>query len=296
MVLRFYLFPNEGAPLRLSHRIVNDARQDALYLPQYANSRQRILTLYLATEDGKPTEIREADGSIWVFNENGGIREGIQAALALVMNVGFEGLPPSVGNVIDLMPRHDKRKLKEEYRWQPSRVDLDRVAADLWPKSKADRLKSVVAGKAPPRMTYDASHALKEISSHFWKIGHEITSLKETSQRAFGHEARKLSQNSSDEFAHLYRALADMSDWELESQKRLRTGDGVWYAVVEVMTWRDRTGELVQQHHERCDGRANAVVAARRLLAEHAAKFSEDVRVEADVVNELEWERRALNE
>jgi hypothetical protein len=39
----------------------------------------------------------------------------------------------------------------------------------------------------------------------------------------------------------------------------------------------------------RCKGKKAAVEAARRLLADNAHRFSEDVTIEAQVVSELEW-------
>ena len=49
------------------------------------------------------------------------------------------------------------------------------------------------------------------------------------------------------------------------------------------------TGQGIASHYERCDGRDAAVMAARRLLVEHADKLSNDVTVDARVITELEW-------
>jgi hypothetical protein len=40
----------------------------------------------------------------------------------------------------------------------------------------------------------------------------------------------------------------------------------------------------------RCDSKKAAIEAARRLLAENAHRFSEDVIIEAKVISELEWQ------
>jgi hypothetical protein len=41
---------------------------------------------------------------------------------------------------------------------------------------------------------------------------------------------------------------------------------------------------------ERCDDKAAAVKVARRLLAENAHRFSEDVTIEAELFCDLEWQ------
>jgi hypothetical protein len=116
--------------------------------------------------------------------------------------------------------------------------------------------------------------------------------MRVASQKAFGFEAGQRSRSDPD-YSHLYRALADMSDWRLEVQRRKRTGKGVWYAVVEVTWWHDGFGEATERHYERCDNRAEAVLAVRRLLAQHAVKFNEYTTVDAEMLTDLEWEQRA---
>jgi hypothetical protein len=245
--------------------------------------------------DGKPTELLGTHASIWVFDDDGGIQSGLHQAMAL----GMEALPiPSqqTGTVVALRPHKSKRRLEQEFRWEPQKADIERVIADIWPKKRTDRLKSVAGvAKRKPALTWDAKQAINEISTNFWKISHAIEELKEPSQKSFGHEARERARTDPD-FSHLYRALADMSDWQLEVQKRKRTGKGIWYAVVEVMLWRDGFGEAAERFFEKHDSRDAAVAAVRRMLAEHAAKFNDYTTVEAELLTDLDWEQRAYPE
>jgi hypothetical protein len=295
MSIRHYLFPEEGDPLRVPRRVADGLAAGKDFLPDYAGTRQRVLTAVLDLEEGKPSGIYESHGSIWVFDDQGGIRDGLNQAMALGMDL-FPRLQQQSGTVVELRSHKSKRRLEEEFRWKPQALDIERVIADIWPQKKSDRLRFVagVAKRKPP-LTWDARHALDEISANFWKISSAIERLKEPSQKSFGSEARERSRDDPD-FAHLYRALADMSDWCLEVQKRRRTGKGVWYAVVEVMIWRDGVGEAAERHFERCANRNQAVVAARRLLGEHAAKFSDYATVEAELLTDLEWEQRSYSD
>jgi hypothetical protein len=291
MSSRHYLFPDEGDPLRMSRRLVEGLIFGKDALPKYAGTRQRVLSAMLELENGKPTSILRTEASIWVFDEDGGIQEGLHEALALAMEL----MPTSDddGTVVELRPRTKRRKLEKDYRWDPGKPEIDRVVADIWPKRRTDRLKAAQGvSKRKPPLSYDARHAIDEISGSFWKISHAIERLKEPSLKAFGFEARQRSGDEP-EFAHLYRALAEMSDWHLEVQRRRRTGKGVWFAAVEVMLWRDGIGETAERHYERCSNRDEAVLAVRRLLAQHAVKSNDYTTVEAEMLTDLEWEQRA---
>ncbi|SFU21033.1 hypothetical protein [Mesorhizobium sp. YR577] len=290
--LRYYLFPSDGNPLRLSHRLVEGLISGRDFLPEYAGTRQTAVTAVVATEEGKPTRLVRTEGAIWEFDEDGGIREGLQRALGLAMS----SISPSWETdqtVVALRPKLDQKQYDAEFRWEPGQAEIDLMVADIWPKKKTDRLK-VTKGvtKRKPPLTYDARHAINEISSLFWKISNAIEQLKEPSQKGFGFEARERSRYDPD-YAPLYRAIAEMSEWQLEVQSRRRTGKGIWYAVVEVMNWQDNVGEAAERHYERCQNRNQAVIAARRLLAQHAEKFGDYITVEAELMTDLEWEKRA---
>lgn len=292
MSLRFYLFPDAGAPLRMSHRLVNGLIAGEDSMPAYSGTKQRaLLALLEMDEDGKPVQINRTEASIWTFDHMGNIGEGLDMTMALAMD--SLPTPKSNGTVVDLRPRAAKRTLEKEHKWAPEKADIDRIVADIWPKKKTDRLKAAAGvSKLKPTLTWDAKEALHEISGDFWKISIAIDRLKEPSQKAFGFAARERAK-SEPEYSHLYRAIADMSDRQLELLKRRRTGKGIWYAVVDVTIWRDGVGETLRRYHERCEGRKAAVVAARALLAKHAHRLDNDTTVEAEVLTDLEWEHQS---
>lgn len=154
-------------------------------LPQYAGTRQRVLSATFEFDEAKkPTRILRTEPSVWVFDQDGGIRQGLHEALALAMDI--LPTPARDGTVVELRPRTKKQKLEQEFRWEPGKAEIDRVISDIWPKRKADRLKAAegVAKRKPP-LTYDASRALDEASEGFWKIEHAIERLKEPSLKGF---------------------------------------------------------------------------------------------------------------
>ncbi|RWK12162.1 hypothetical protein [Mesorhizobium sp.] len=288
---RHYLFPDGEDPLRMSRRLVEGLVFGKDALPQFAGTKQRVLSAMLELDGGKPVRIIRTEASIWQFDNEGGIREGLHHALALAMD--SMPTPKSDDTVVELRPHAKQAKLQKEYRWEPGKAEIDRIIADIWPKKKGDRLKAAegVARRKPP-LTFDARHAIDEISGLFWKISSAIEGLKEPSQKAFAFEARARA-NADPEYAHLYRAIADMSDWHLEVQRRRRTGKGVWYALVDITMWDDqRVGHSLGHFHEECAGKDAAVMAARKLLREHSDQFADNITVEAEVLTDLEWEVR----
>lgn len=274
----------------MSTRLVDGLVLGKETLPQFSETRQRVLSTNVDVDEGKPQRLTSTEGTIWIFDHEGGIQAGLREAFALTMEL--MPTPKKDATVVELRPRVKKNILEEEFRWEPGKHDIERVVADIWPKQKSDRLKALNSNtKRKPPLTYEARRAIGATSEAFWKIPYEIEKLKEPSLRSFMAEARHRSNHDPD-FSHLYRAIADMAEWQLEIEKRRRTGKGVWYAVVEVMMWRDGVGEAVSRYYERCSNRDDAVAAARCLLAKHAHEFSDMTTVEAELLTDLEWNRR----
>lgn len=291
--VRHYLFPENSSPLRLTERVVNGLVHGQDLLPRYEDSRQRVLAVYINTENGQLIDIYKTEGAIWTFDDDGDITEGLRKSLAIVMESAFQTPESNQQKVVSLDRRRKKKDFIEEFRWTATPADLDIVSRDIWPKSKTDRLKLAEGtSKKKPALTWDAKRALQECGENFGKIPHTISNLKEPSLKAFIHEALARAKTDPD-FGPLYRALSEMAQLELDIVRRRRTNKGVWYAVVDIMRWRDHTGETVASFHECCKSRTDAEKAARRLLAEHASKFNFDTTVEATIVTDLEWLRES---
>ncbi|MGN7772194.1 hypothetical protein [Phyllobacterium sp. 22552] len=287
--VRYFLFPEGSEPLRLSQRLIDGLVRGTDALPQFANSSQKVMDVLLENVDGKAVEIHSASGSIWAFDKAGVVSAHLREAMAAFMDVASQRTATS-STVVALQPRLDKKRVEEKYRWKPTRVHIDRVAKDIWPKVKGDRLKDAkgVAGRRPP-LTYDAKNAIEKASAEFWKIANEIEDLKPPSLKGFLYEVRQRFSNDPD-YRHLYEALAKMGEDQLELLKRRESGNGVWYAVVEV--WRStgaHSSDVIQVFHRRCEDRQKAVIATRELLAKHAGLFDDGITLEASVMTDTEW-------
>lgn len=292
MSSRHYLFPDDGQPLRLSKRLVEGLIFGKDALPQYAGTRQKVASIILEMDGAKPQRILSAQGAYFIFDATGDIRRGLTRSAGDILNAAYSPSEAN-GTVVSLHSKLTKKRAEEEHRWTVGKNELDRIAADIWPKSSSDRLKSVqgVSAKRPP-LTFDARLALDEATGDLWKIAHAIDELKEPSLKGFAYEARTRGE-AFPEHRHLYQAIAQMADERLEIVRRRRVGKGVWYAVVDVIMWDDnRVGTNVGRYHEECSGKQAAVVAARKLLAEHAGDFAENITVEAEVLTDLEWHER----
>jgi hypothetical protein len=296
IAIRHYLFPEEGEPRRLSQHLVNGLihGQDAII--EYANTRQRVLSLYIETEQGRPIRIYRADGSIWTFDAEGRIRAALQESLREMMNAAFSAPHVENSTVVSIQPHLSRRRLAAKYRWEPAASDLDRDALDIWPDGKTAPLGKAkgVRPRRPP-LTYDAKQALEEASRAFFSIYHPIDRLKEPSLKALIFEAEDRAAGDP-EFGYLYTAVAEMAKERFEILRRRRSGKGTWYAQLLLIRLQDGIGETIQSYHEKCTNRAGAVAAARRLLSEHARMFSEDITVEAEIMPEVEWRKRRADQ
>lgn len=264
MSFRHYLFPDDAEPWRLSNRLVDGLVAGTDALPQLAGTRQRIAFVWLESDGKTPVRIVRTETSVWAFDREGGIREGLDESFIEVMR-SIEPSDHSNQTVVQLAPRLSKKKVEREHRWELTKSEIDRIVRDIWPKSKQDSLKHLksVSQRKPP-LTSEARRAIGEIAEGFWKTSNAIDSLKETSLRGFVFEAQQRSKDDPD-YEYLFRAIAEMGERRLEVLRRRRSDKGVWYALVEVTQWSDGIGEILERFHERCASRTDAVAAARSL-------------------------------
>ena len=295
MSARYYIFPENEAPQRIPLRVVNDLIHDTDSLPQFANTKQRVLSAYLEMDGRRPVRIWRTEGSIWAFDEDGCIGTGLRKGLALAMD--SLPVPPAADNVVSINPQRTRKKLREEHRWEPTSEHIERIVADIWPKKASDKLK-IVKGTAEPRLslTFEARHALDRCSEGFWKIDSTVSVLAEPSLKSLAYHARRRATEPGDG-GPLYRAVAEIADWHRELASRKKTGKGTWYAVLEVLIPRERNAvEISATYSEKCDGREAAALAARKLVTDHADKITAYSSIHMDVITDLEWQREGYSD
>lgn len=289
--IRHYVFPDDAPPVRVFERVIQGLIRGNDTLPQFAGTRQRVLTVFIEMEGKTPINIYKAEGSIWAFDDAGDITESLQQGLSLVFASLDYGHPDSGDEkVVSIDKKLKRKKLQEDHRWTPTDAEMEIIVKDIWAKKRQDRLQ-VIKGTAKPRvpMTWDAEDALRECSSQFYKFSLAITALKEPSLKAFEYEARRRAKEH--DHSQLYNAIADIAAQELEIIRARKKNKGVWYASVDIIRWKDGGADNVATFTERCESRKAAEEAARKLLVENAQHLYADTTVEASIVTEAEWKR-----
>lgn len=292
MSLRFYLFTEAGLQ-RISHRVMEGLAHGEDSMPQFAGTKQRSAEVSIEIKDGKPVRITRASGSYLFFDNEGKVRDSLmQGGIeAMETHQALERAQRAAkGAVVDISAKLKREKWERENRWELSKQDLDQIADDIWKRKTAPAAKHA-RGSIPkaPSLTFEAREAIRELQSLVFTVTRKFEHLSEQALKGFAHEARKLSANSSDD--HIWRGIADAADRRREILARHRTGNGTWYASIDVIRWDPvrQSGESVHSIHQKCDSKKAAEEVARQLLAENAKYFSADCSVEAEVVCDLEW-------
>ncbi len=292
--LRFYLFAEDGLK-RISQRMMMALvhAQDAM--PQYAGTKQKIANVLLEMDHGKLVRIERVEGSFLTFDENGQVHKGLVTSGFAAMDTGLalqQALRKPVGKVVDLAPKLNREKWERENRWTPAKEDLDAIADDIWRKRTGESRIEQAKGAAPkpPRVTYEAKEAVREIQGLVTSIDNKLRWLSEADLKGFAFEAGEVSRG--DTSRPVWLGIAKLADHYREILTRRRTGRGTWYAVLHIMRWDTirRAAETTASFHKRCGSKAEAEEAARALLVEHAKDFSGEISIEAEVLCDLEWD------
>ncbi len=289
---RLYIFEESGAIKRVPRRVRDDLIFGDDAIPEYAGTRQKLADVLVENENGKPVRILDVTGSYWIFDKEGRIDRGPHSHWALAMDLAFQAPMNKKGKVVDLRPELKRKKFDEEHSWTITNEDLNRITADLWPHlADAERIQTIKgkAQKRPP-LTHEAKRAFSEINAKIVSVQMELEDLSEAALKGLAYEANQAAKAFS-ENRHLWNAVAAEADRQREIKARHRTGRGTFYAVLRV--WHRVSNKQVREADTaevKCQGKKAAIEAARRLLAENAHRFSENVTIEAEVVSELEWE------
>ena len=293
--LRFYLFADDGLR-RLSKRVMDGLIQGTDALPQYAGTKQRIAAVTLKNEDSHPIEIVAAEGSLLHFDASGQVRAGLQRAGALAVET-YDNLERSrrkrLGAVVELGPQIRRQQWEREYRWEPSKEDLEAIAADIWGGSSGAVAAKTGSAKgiAPrrPALTRDAKYAMNEIAEHIFKIGVQLEQLSEKALEGLVSRAEEQARQGRAEV--IWSGVAGSADYHRQVKARRRNGKGKWFAVIEAL--RTHPGGNVARIEylafEECSSKSAAEGAARRLLADSAKQFDQWTSIQAQLYCDLEW-------
>jgi hypothetical protein len=299
--LRFYLFAADGLQ-RISKRVMEGLCHGRDAMPQFANTKQKVATVVVELENGKPARILEATGSFFDFDNKGKVQESL-------MRGGFEAVETyqalerskriGPSKVVDLSPKLNREKWERENKWQLSQQQLDVITDDIWRRKRTATAKVIQAKGAAPRpvpLTHEAEEAIGDIAAQLYGIDLKLQQLSELALKGFVFEIKARAAREGND--PLWLGLAESADRRREIKARHRTGTGTWYAQVDVTSWdetRDK-GQIILSKEEKCSSKKEAEKAAQRLLAEHAKYFSATHSVDATVFCDLEWTGDTLGE
>lgn len=138
--LRYYLWDGQALS-RVPHRLHSGVLSGDLALPQYANSKQKVVEVLIWRGPGRARKI-EARGTISFFNSKGCIdlREATEA-----IAIAVEGSKPKrrSGNVLDIGPVIRSRRWSREHIWKPPPMLLRIIVADIDGKAKIPALRPI---------------------------------------------------------------------------------------------------------------------------------------------------------
>ncbi|WGJ13771.1 hypothetical protein QEV83_13910 [Methylocapsa sp. D3K7] len=287
---RQYIFDKNGALKRVPRRIRDGLTVGQDAIPEYAGTTQRIATVIIENDRGKPVRILDAQGEIWSFDSEGRIDESLRNSVGDIFNFAFDHNPQN-SKVVSLTPEIKRREFLSKSRWDIKKEELDRISADIWPAfNGASSDVEVVDGKTPkkPPLTWQAKNSLSEIAPKISLIAWQLADLKEPALKGLAFEARRTAEFGEE--TALWMGLANECDRLREIKARHRTGKGTWYAVIEIFF---DEGPAMRRSidviYEKCDGKNAAIEATRKLLVENANKFNDQISIEPSTYCELEW-------
>jgi hypothetical protein len=288
--LRYYVFETDGGMAYVPHRVVEGLHLGTDAVQKYSSSRQRVAEVVIENEAGKPVRIIDVQGRYWSFDAEGKLEKREGPMWFSLRNTGEKAR----GKVVDLRPQIERNQWKARNLWDVTKEELDRVVAALRPDLATEPAAvQSVKGKAPkrPPLTSQAHRAMGEIGAKLSMVGSQLSDLSEPGLKGIAFEARQRARMYKDD-SLLWTAVADEADRLGEIKARHRTGKGTWFAVLQVWLANEDSSEMreLETIEERCDGKAAAIDAARRLLAQHAGKFSDTISVEPAIYCDLEWE------
>jgi len=194
--------------------------------------------------------------------------------------------------VIDLQSRAKKRELEEKHRWEPTPPERQKIAAAALGHPK--RIVNVKSVKHPPprepTISFESRQAFNKLCELDWRAGLEMMNLSE--QDLCGLK-RLLEEklDKKDGSGAIMRGIVQRVDEKRRIRHLRCTGEGEWYAVVQLFKWAENySGEVVRDWSQRCPTHQEALQLVRQLTAENAHHIGEHMSLESRLVSALEWD------
>jgi hypothetical protein len=294
--VRFFLFEDDGTLRRIPLRVANALGISDERLPQYAGKKMRVATVVVELAQGKPIRVCRIVGDVWRFDAAGHLVLGYgDAETNLWAKADAAGAPEEAGGVVDIRSRQARRQWKRRTGWEPRSGDITRLVHQIWPEAAGRPVEPApfVTGtkKRKPSMTWESKRALHQVREHVTGARYALEELKEPSLKALIGQVDEDLPREEHLDRPLWEGVRAAAERKLQSLKTWRSGKGRWYAYVEKMVAEPDRNVFVGQtvEYRECDGKREAVRAARELLAKHAHLFDDGVMIEAGIAPDGEW-------
>ena len=109
-----------------------DRRSDESFM-EYAGQRVKCAMVFVQLENRKPVEIIHADYFIVPFRDDGRVdQEERERGISLVMQSIDSPVSQESEKVINAMPRIFKKRYDEEFKWEPTNVELAMIVKKVF--------------------------------------------------------------------------------------------------------------------------------------------------------------------
>ncbi len=295
-VRRFLLF-EDGSFRPVSARVLEEIIHGSLF-PEFAGQKVTYVIAFLELLDGKPSVLEHVEGGVMQFDERGSAEKSWEEKLREAAR-SLEGGTPTDGKVVDISSKLASRRHRETHHWVPGPVVVRQISQAIWPKQypqEASKAEPVKGGKRTPPLSYAGQKAIQKCSSALSDISWALGELEDAQLRAVAAEALERGRDNDVMREAVWYGISRAAERELERRRAWKSPSGKWFAAVYTMEWTKgrQSGRGGMVEHVECDGRAQAVKAARELLAKHVNQVDHRTTVEADICPEIDWSGHGL--
>jgi hypothetical protein len=142
--------------------------------------------------------------------------------------------------------------------------------------------------KTTNSMSWQAEKAMRDMSERVWKFGFAMDNLDEEDLTVLADLIQEKAKLDSS-MAPVWHGLREVCLRDLEIKRLYRTGEGAWWAIVEMIKWTEpREGKTLHSWEEKCDSRAAAAARAREIAQSNSHLIESDMTVEIRVYTDLQ--------
>lgn len=133
MSFRYYIEKDDGTWFRMPAAMSRVLHTGDPLLPQFANSRRRVISVQIATVGRQPDRLVSADGSYFVFTAEGGSSWGRMEAASACIQASERIARANRMKAPCLTMIRKAKEVIASYRWEPTEDEITAICDDIWP-------------------------------------------------------------------------------------------------------------------------------------------------------------------